>query len=194
VSAREANVLMAGVGGQGTLLASEILAQAALEEGLLAKQSEVHGVAQRGGSVVSHVRFGERVHSPLIRCGEADLLCAAEQLEGLRYAHYLRSGGAVVMDDRIIEPIRMPDEPAKSYPAGVSDFLRGKGYEVTVVPALRIAMQLGDKRCANVVLLGAVSNALPLARTSWARAMAHRLPASVRDLNEKAFEAGRACR
>lgn len=194
MSARTTNVLMAGVGGQGTLLASEILAHAALEEGLLAKQSEVHGVAQRGGSVVSHVRFGERVYSPLIRCGEADVLCAGEQLEGLRYAHYLRSGGAVVMDERIIEPVRMPDEAAKSYPTGVSGFLRDKGFEVKVVPALRIAMELGDKRCANVVLLGAVSRELTFAPGSWMSALARRLPARVRDLNERAFEAGRAWR
>ena len=92
------NVLMAGVGGQGTLVGSETLALAALAEGLETKQSEVHGVAQRGGSVVSHVRFGERVHSPLIRCGDVDVLYAAERLEALRYAHYVKDGGAVVMD------------------------------------------------------------------------------------------------
>jgi len=185
------NVLMAGVGGQGVLAASEILALAALAEGLEAKQSEVHGVAQRGGSVVSHVRFGSRVFSPLIRCGEVDLLCAAEQLEALRYAHYVKPGGRLVLSDYTIKPIQFPGAPETPYPEGVPEFLRGKRYDVLVLPAMRTALELGDKRCANAVLLGALANCLNLRDASWRTALERRFPAKVLELNLRAFDAGR---
>jgi indolepyruvate ferredoxin oxidoreductase beta subunit len=185
------NVLMAGVGGQGVLLASETLAMAALADGLEAKQSEVHGVAQRGGSVVSHVRFGARVHSPLIRCGELDFLYAMERLEALRYAHYLKPGGAVVMDDRVIRPIQLPGEGEKPYPDEVAEFLGSKGYDVHVIPALDTAVSLGDKRCANVVLLGALSRQFSLSDDAWTNAIEGRFPPKVRDLNLRAFADGR---
>jgi len=184
------NVLMAGVGGQGVLLASETLALAALAEGLEAKQSEVHGVAQRGGSVVSHVRFGPRVFSPLIRCGEVDLLYAGEKLEALRYAHYLRPGGSVVMNDQAVHPIRYPGETEQQYPEDVAGFLRGKGYEVTLVPALQTALDLGDKRCANIVLLGVIATQLKLKPESWTNAIKKRFPAKIHDLNLRALAAG----
>jgi len=185
------NVLLAGVGGQGVLLASETLAMAAMAEGLEVKQSEVHGVAQRGGSVVSHVRFGPRVHSPLIRCGEAHALYAGEQLEALRYAHYLEPGGLIVMDDRVIKPIQLSPDNATPYPEGVPEFLRGKGYEVRVFPALTAAVELGEKRCANVVLLGLLSTHLPLSHGSWQEALRRRFPEQLLELNLRAFEAGR---
>jgi indolepyruvate ferredoxin oxidoreductase beta subunit len=187
---RATNVLMAGVGGQGVLLASETLALAALAEGLEAKQSEVHGVAQRGGSVVSHVRFGSRVYSPLIRCGEVDLLYAGERLEALRYAHYLKAGGTVVMNDQAVQPIRYPGAPEQEYPRDASGFLRGKGLEVVVVPALETALQLGDKRCANIVLLGVLTTFLDLAAESWSSAIRKRFPTKLHDLNLRALAAG----
>jgi indolepyruvate ferredoxin oxidoreductase beta subunit len=185
------NVLMAGVGGQGVLVASEMLAVAALRGEFEAKQSEVHGVAQRGGSVVSHVRFGSRVFSPLIRCGEADLLYAAERLEALRYAHYLRPGGVIVMDERAIRPIQMPDAPDAAYPEDVPGFLRGKGYDVLVLEAVRKAEELGDKRCANIILLGALSTRLNVGEAAWRAALKERLSPKILDLNLRAFEAGR---
>jgi len=188
------NVLLAGVGGQGVLLASETLALAALAAGLEAKQSEVHGVAQRGGSVVSHVRFGKRVHSPLIRCGHTHVLYAAERLEALRYAHYLEPGGAVVMDDRAIRPIRLPDAPDADYPEDVPRFLREKGYDVLVVPAVQEALALGDKRCANVVLLGALAERLDLGEEAWRAAIEQRFPAKFLEINLRAFATGRAAR
>lgn len=191
MDARTTNVLMAGVGGQGTLVASETLALAALAEGFEAKQSEVHGVAQRGGSVVSHVRFGRRVHSPLIRCGDVDVLYSSERLEALRFAHYVRDGGAVVMDDRAIKPIQMPGAEEVPYPDGVPEFLRGKGLAVTVVPAIEAALELGDKRCANIVLLGAMSHLIPLSEASWHSAIEKRFPPKLIDLNRRAFAEGR---
>ena len=184
------NVLMTGVGGQGVLLASETLALAGMADGLHVKQSEVHGVAQRGGSVVSHVRLGPHVYSPLIRCGDVDALCAAERLEALRYAHYVKPGGLVVMDDRAIKPIQLTDEPERPYPENVPEFLRSKGYEVWVVPALETAIELGDKRCANVVLLGALSTHLQLSGDSWQTALHQRFPEKILDLNLRAFARG----
>jgi indolepyruvate ferredoxin oxidoreductase beta subunit len=172
-------------------VASETLALAGLAEGLEAKQSEVHGVAQRGGSVVSHVRLGPRVHSPLIRCGDADVLYGAERLETLRFAHYVKKGGLIVMDDRPVRPIQLPDEPEQPYPEGVDAFLRGKGFEVIVVQALEAAVKLGDKRCANVVLLGALSTRLTLSDESWQAAIRRRFPEKILDLNLRAFEEGR---
>jgi indolepyruvate ferredoxin oxidoreductase beta subunit len=185
------NVLMAGVGGQGVLLASEALALAALADGLQAKQSEVHGVAQRGGSVVSHVRFGQRVFSPLVRCGEADLLYAAERLEALRYAHYLRRGGRIVLNDHALKPIQLPDESEQAYPEQIPEFLRNKGYKVDLIPALEIALELGEKRCANVVLLGALSTRLDLSDRAWRSGLEKRFPERILGLNLEAFARGR---
>jgi len=190
VHRKATNILLTGVGGQGVLAASETLALAALAEGLETKQSEVHGVAQRGGSVVSHVRFGSHVHSPLIRCGEVDLLYAGEQLEALRNAHYLKPGGTLVMSDQTVKPIRYPGEAEKSYPQGVAEFLRGKGHTVIVVPALETAVDLGDKRCASIVLLGALSALLRLRPESWIAGIERRFPSALRDLNRRAFAAG----
>jgi len=187
------NVLMSGVGGQGVLAASETIALAAMAEGLQVKQSEVHGVAQRGGSVVSHVRYGPRVFSPLIRCGEVDVLYAGEQLEALRYAHYVKPGGKLVCSDQTLEPIRIPGME-KPYPQGVQQFLMDKGYGVTVIPALETAVELGDKRCANVVLLGALAECLELADASWQTALTERFPEKILDLNLRAFAAGRRFR
>jgi len=181
---------MSGVGGQGVLLASELLGLAALAAGLDVKQSEVHGVAQRGGSVVSHVRFGPRVHSPLIRCGEADVLFAGERLEALRYAHYVKSEGLIVMDDRVIRPIRLtPDAPP--YPERVAEFLRDKRYRVLACSALQLAIGLGEKRCANVILLGVLSMHLGMAYGSWREALEKRFPEKHLELNLRAFEVGR---
>jgi len=189
-AATTVNVLMAGVGGQGVLVASETLALAAMAQGLHVKQSEVHGVAQRGGSVVSHVRLGPKVYSPLIRCGDGDALCAAERLEALRYAHYVKTGGLIVMDDRAIKPIQLTDEAETPYPENVPEFLREQGYEVRVVPALEMALELGDKRCANVVLLGALSTQLQLRDDPWQEALRQRFPAKAIDLNLLAFARG----
>jgi indolepyruvate ferredoxin oxidoreductase beta subunit len=185
------NVLMAGVGGQGTLVASETLALAALANGFKAKQSEVHGVAQRGGSVVSHVRFGKEVHSPLIRCGDVDVLFASERLEAVRYAHYVKDGGAIVMDNRAIKPIQMPGVEESPYPEDVPEFLRKKGYVVRVVPAIETAVELGDKRCANVVLLGAMADQVPLSQKAWKDAIEKRFPEKILDLNRRAFAEGK---
>ena len=125
------NVLIAGVGGQGAVLASELLALAAAAAGKDVKQGEFHGVAQRGGAVFSHVRFGDRVHAPMARRGAVDFLLALEKLEALRYAHFVKPGGTIFVDDFKVEPLRTADE--RPYPDDAIDFLRSKGFEVVVV-------------------------------------------------------------
>jgi indolepyruvate ferredoxin oxidoreductase beta subunit len=187
------NVLMAGVGGQGVLLASEILARAAMVDGFEVKQSEVHGVAQRGGTVVSHVRFGATVRSPLIRRGHGDVLYALDRLECLRFAHYLRCpGGRIFMDERLIEPVKMSeDAPAPPATADVLDFLRNRGFEPRIINAFETATALGEERCANVVLIGALASALPISDEAWHRTLHTTFPAKLQDLNDRAFREGR---
>ncbi len=183
------NVLIAGVGGQGVVLASELLAQAALAGGFDVKQGEFHGVAQRGGAVYSHVRFGERVHSPTARRGEVDVLVALELLEALRHGHFVRPGGTVLVNDHRIDPIRTADD--RPYPDDVPGFLSGKGLRVLLIPATERAVELGNARAANVVLLGALSAHLPLPVETWERVLRERIPERYRELNLRAFAAGR---
>jgi indolepyruvate ferredoxin oxidoreductase beta subunit len=140
------NVLIAGVGGQGAILASELLALAAMAAGNDVKQGEFHGVAQRGGAVFSHVRFGDRVHSPMARRGEVHYLLALEKLEALRYAHFVRPGGTIIVNDHKAEPIRIVDQ--RPYPEEAIDFLRTKGFDVVVINASEKAIELGNHRAA----------------------------------------------
>jgi len=184
------NVVLAGVGGQGAVLASELLALAALEAGHDVKQGEFHGVAQRGGAVFSHVRFGDRVHSPMAPRGQVDVLVALEKLEALRYAHFVRPGGTVIVNEHEVEPIRVGDQ--RPYPDDPVGFLRDKGFEVIVLEATRQALELGDHRAANVVLLGALSTSLDIPTDAWERTFTARIPERFLELNRRAFAAGRA--
>jgi len=183
-------VLLAGVGGQGVVLAAELLALAAMRCGYDVKQTEVHGVAQRGGAVSSFVRFGERVHSPLAKGGEVDILVAMEKLEALRYAHLLRDGGVVVANDYEIEPIRFPKDQ-RPYPSEAFQFLKSKGFRVVALPATHKALELGDQRVANSIVLGALSNFLEIPEEVWRETFEKRIPASFLDLNLRAFALGR---
>ena len=182
------NVLVAGVGGQGVILSSELLALAALGDGQDVKQGEFHGVAQRGGAVFSHVRFGDKVHSPLAPLGEVDYLLALERLEALRYAHFLKPGGTVIVNDHKVEPARMAD--VRPYPDEGVDFLRQKGFKVILVPATANAIELGNYRAANVILLGTLSAHLDIPQAVWDETLAGRIPAKLLDLNRKAFAVG----
>ncbi len=184
------NVLIAGVGGQGAILASELLAMAAMAAGHDVKQGEFHGVAQRGGSVYSHVRFGDRVYSPTAPLGGVDYLLALEQLEALRYAHFVKPGGTVIVNDHRVEPIRVADE--RPYPEGTTDFLEGQGCHVVVLEATRMALELGNHRAANVVLLGALSTSLDIPAEAWDATLGERVPTHLLELNRHAFAAGRA--
>ncbi len=184
------NVLIAGVGGQGVILSSEILALAALGDGQDVKQGEFHGVAQRGGAVFSHVRFGDRVHSPMARRSDVDYLLALEKLEALRYAHFVRPGGTIIVNDHKVEPVRMGDE--RPYPDEAVEFLRDKGFNVVVVEATRKAIELGNYRAANVILLGALATHLDIPGEVWQKTLEDRVPEKLLKLNRVAFAAGAA--
>src|SRR4030042_4580268 len=160
------NVLMAGVGGQGIILASGVLAKTAAAAGLDVKKSDVHGMAQRGGAVLSHVRFGARVHSPLIPDGETDILMAAELLEGLRWLPQVRSRGRVVLStQRILPPTVTRGEQA--YPEDILEKIKRRDPRAIHLDCLEIAPDAGDVRTATVVLLGARSTLLPFAQRKW---------------------------
>jgi indolepyruvate ferredoxin oxidoreductase beta subunit len=182
------NVLIAGVGGQGAVLVSELLAQAALAAGHDVKQGEFHGVAQRGGAVFSHVRFGERVYSPVTPLGEVDYLLALEKLEALRYAHFLKPEGTIILNDHKVEPIRTGDE--RPYPEDSIDFLAGKGFNIVTTKATEMAIEMGNHRAANVVLLGALAALLDIPLEVWESTL-ERLPERILTLNQQAFAAGR---
>ncbi len=184
-------VLFAGVGGQGALLAAEITAMAAVSADYEVKQTEVHGVSQRGGSVETHVRFGKTVWSPVITPGRADLVVGLEKLEALRFAHFAhQTQGAILVNDHEILPGSVTDAEA-TYPHEALTFLRDKGYQVISFPASQMANDLGDGRMANVVMLGAMSNLLPIEKKVWMDTLRKRIPEKYRQPNLKAFEAGR---
>jgi indolepyruvate ferredoxin oxidoreductase beta subunit len=187
------NFLLVGVGGQGTILASNVLADVALAAGFDVKKSEVHGMAQRGGSVNTHVRWNsERVHSPLISLGEADLLLAFEEAEALRYAGYLKPDGAAIINQHTIKPITVTSGGAR-YPT--QEELRAVFARFTdhlhLVPGTTIARELGNVRAANVVLLGALSTFLEVPADTWLQVIEARVPTRYVDLNRQAFLRGR---
>ena len=180
------NVFIAGVGGQGILLASEILAEVALSHGLDVKKSEVHGMAQRGGSVVSHVRFGEKVYSPVIAEREAELLVSFEKMEALRWIHYLAPEGTVIVNDQEIVPSGLEE-----YPDSLSDEIRARAPDTLFLDALGLAGKAGHARAVNVVMLGAFSNYLDFPEDDWKKAVEARVPKKTVEVNLKAFELGR---
>jgi len=185
------NVFLAGVGGQGILLASEVLGEAFLSSGYDVKKSEVHGMAQRGGAVTTHLRFGPKVYSPLIEPGAADLLIAFEKLEALRFLHYLKPDGVAVVNAQEIPPAPV-SSGRERYPDGIEERLREVTSQVHVVDALGAALALHEVRAVNMVMTGAASHFLPLTEEAYVEALKVRLPARFVDVNVRAFRAGRA--
>jgi indolepyruvate ferredoxin oxidoreductase, beta subunit len=183
------NLLFAGVGGQGVILASEVLAMAAAEDHYDVKQGEVHGVAQRGGAVVSHIRFGSRVHSPLNMRGQVDIFVAFEKLEAVRHAYYLREGGLLIVNDHRVEPAAL--NSSVKYPEDPIGFLKSRPIRVVVLKASETARQLGNERVSSLMMLGAVSNFIPLRQETWNKVLRERVPAKFLELNQRAFEEGR---
>ena len=184
------NILVAGVGGQGVILASDIMCEVFMEAGYDVKKSEVHGMAMRGGIVTSHFRFGKKVYSPLIKEGEADILFAFEQLEGLRWVNHLRLNGKIVMNDNKINPPAV-NLGEMEYPKDIPKMIRSKIKNFYLVKGTEIALQLGDVRAANVVLIGAISKFFELNEDLWLKTILNYLSAKVHELNKKAFSAGR---
>jgi len=184
------NILVAGVGGQGVILASDIMCEVFMEAGFDVKKSEIHGMAMRGGIVTSHFRFGKKVFSPLIKEGEVDILFAFEQLEGLRWINHLRPDGKIVMNDHKINP-PIVNLGEMEYPQGIPEKIgsRFKGFHL--VKGTEIALKIGDVRAANVVLLGAISKLFDVKEEIWLATILDHLPPRVHELNKKAFSAGR---
>ncbi len=185
------DVFLAGVGGQGTLLASEVLGEAFLRSGYDVKKSEVHGMAQRGGAVTTHLRFGPKVYSPLIEPGRADLLVAFEKVEALRFAHYLRPGGCLVVNAQEIFPPSVATGQER-YPADVSARLAAVTDRFYLVDALAAALSLREVRAVNMVMVGAASHFLPLPEEAYERALRENLPERIVAVNVDAFRAGRS--
>lgn len=185
------NILLVGVGGQGILLASEILAEAFMIAGFDVKKSEIHGMSQRGGSVVSHVRFGREVFSPVVPEGEGDILFGFELLETCRYLNLLRPGARVVANDFRIQPpaVLLGQE---RYPENLQDTIAARFPDFQLIDCLKIAAEIGNPRVANTVLLGAVSKHLSVEESSWQQALQKMVPAKALAVNLKAFEAGRS--
>lgn len=184
------NLFLAGVGGQGILLASEVLCEAFLLGGYDVKKSEVHGMAQRGGAVTTHLRYGKKVHSPLIEPGAADLLIAFEKMEALRFAHFLSPEGAALVNAQEIYPPSVATGKER-YPAGIEERLRGFTPNLFVVDALAAALSLNEVRAVNIVMVGAVSRFLPLAEETYVEALRATLPERIVEVNAKAFRVGR---
>jgi indolepyruvate ferredoxin oxidoreductase, beta subunit len=182
------SVLLVGVGGQGTILAGDVLAKVAAASGLDVKLSEVHGMSQRGGSVDTMVRFGEHVHSPVVSKGEVDHLVAFEIVEAARWVPYLRPGGRLLVDRRTIAPLPVLTG-ALPPTIGVESALYGE--DAVFVDAEPLACRAGSPRSANVVLLGALSVGLPFAEATWRDVIAHRVPPKTVDANLAAFDLGR---
>ena len=184
------NILLSGVGGQGVLLASRILSEAALVQGLDIKQSEVHGMSQRGGSVVSHVRIGDTVHSPIVPEGQCDILVGFEPLEGLRHAHNVKTDGILIYAVDRINPSTVSAGFAE-YPDDVEAQIQGFPCQTVAVDAGALAEQAGVRRSANVVMVGALSNRFDFEVDVWHKALEEAIPAKLMEINLEAFRLGR---
>jgi indolepyruvate ferredoxin oxidoreductase beta subunit len=185
------NILLVGVGGQGVLLVSSIIAEAAIRSGADVKANEVHGMAQRGGSVQAQVRFGPKVHSPLVWEGEVDLILALEAAEALRCAHFLKPGGLAVVSAQRIVPVTVSSGQAK-YPEDVEARLAAAFPRLKLLDAPVLARAVGNPKAANLVLLGAAAAELPSLADHWYEAIAACVPAKHLELNRQAFAAGGA--
>lgn len=183
------NVMIVGVGGQGSLLASKLLGRLLIDEGYDVKVSEVHGMSQRGGSVVTYVRFGEKVYSPIITEGEADYIISFEKLEAARYAKYLNKDGLIVVNTQQIDPMPVIIGAAE-YPVDVLDELTAKGLNVEALDALSLAEQAGSSKAVNIVLMGKVAKQFGISYDKWIRAIENTVAPKFVQMNKKAFDLG----
>ena len=184
------NIYIAGVGGQGLVMVTDILAEVAFLEGFDIKTNDVIGLSQRGGKVWGSIRFGEKVHSALIPEGKGDILLAMEQLEGLRLCSSLKSGGKIILNEEIIFPNRVLIEKDE-YPENIKESLSSKGYDVVSINAKEIGRSVGNIKTANIVLLGELSKYLPFKEETWLSVIEKKVPAKTIDVNFAAFKAGR---
>ena len=181
-------IMIVGVGGQGTLLASRILGNTVINEGFDVKVSEVHGMSQRGGSVVTYVKYGEKVYSPIIDKGEADIILAFELLEAYRALPFLKKGGKMIVNTQSIDPMPVITGAAK-YPENIGEKLTG-AVDTTLVDALELAKQAGNSKAVNVVLIGVMAKASDIPYEKWIETIKTTVPPKFLDINLKAFELG----
>ena len=184
------SIMIVGVGGQGSLLASRIIGNVLLSQGYDVKVSEVHGMSQRGGSVVTYVKYGDKVYSPVVAKGEADIIISFEQLEAARYVSYLKKGGHIITSTQQINPMPVITGAAK-YPENIIDKLKAQGIDVIACDALTLAEQAGTSKASNVVLMGVVSTKMNFEESVWQQALEQCVPAKFLELNKKAFALGR---
>ncbi len=183
------SVMIVGVGGQGSLLASRILGNVLLNQGFDVKVSEVHGMSQRGGSVVTYVKYGKKVYSPVIEKGEADIIISFEELESARWLPYLKKGGHLITSDQKIDPMPVVTGNA-DYPENISEKIKDMGINIISVDALGLAEQAGTAKASNVVLMGVLSAKMGFDETVWQNALEQCVPAKFLELNKKAFALG----
>ncbi len=184
------NIMIVGVGGQGSLLASKLLGHLLLTEGYDVKVSEVHGMSQRGGSVVTYVRFGEKVYSPIIDKGQADFIVSFEKLEAARYVEYLKESGKIVLNTQEVDPMPVITGAAQ-YPDDLVGKMEALGIEVDALDCLSLAEQAGSSKAVNLVLMGRLSKYFDIPVEKWQDAIAECVPEKFVELNRKAFELGR---
>lgn len=184
------NIMIVGVGGQGSLLASKLLGHLLLSEGYDVKVSEVHGMSQRGGSVVTYVRFGEKVYSPIIDLGEADFIVAFEKLEAARYVQYLKRDGKIVVNTQEIDPMPVITGAAQ-YPEELTEKMESLGVTVEAMDCLSLAEEAGSSKAVNIVLMGRLSRHFDIPVEKWEQAIRECVPERFVELNMKAFSLGR---
>jgi indolepyruvate ferredoxin oxidoreductase beta subunit len=183
------NILLAAVGGQGAVLASRILGKMAQNSGLDVKVSEVHGMSQRGGSVVTYVRFGEKIHSPIIEKGTADMILAFEMLEGARYVEWLKPGGTLITSSQRIDPMPVITGTAQ-YPEDLEERIHALPIHYKVIDALTYAREAGNPKTVNVVLIGALASTTDIEQEKWHTAIKESVPEKLAGINLKAFKLG----
>ena len=183
------NIMIVGVGGQGSLLASKLMGRVLLIEGFDAKVSEVHGMSQRGGAVVTYVRYGKKVYSPIVDVGQAELVVSFELLEAARWLNHLAPGGQLVTNTQRINPIPVITGAVK-YPEDLVEKMKATGVMVDAIDALALAEEAGSSKAVNIVMMGRLSKYFPFPKETWAKALEETVPAQFLELNRRAFEAG----
>ena len=185
----KADIILSGVGGQGILSIAAVIGEAALKEGLYMKQAEVHGMSQRGGSVVTYVRYGDSVGSPVVDKGEADYIVSFEMLEAARYADYLKPTGKIITSKQEIDPMPVITGAAK-YPEDIAKRVKEDGISIDAIDSLSLALEAGNPKAANIVLIGRLSHYFDFPKEDWIEAIEQVVPAKFVELNKKAFELG----
>ena len=183
-------IMIVGVGGQGTLLASRILGNVLMDQGYDVKISEVHGMSQRGGSVVTYVKYGDKVYSPLVDLGEANYILAFERLEAARWISYLKEGGTLILNDRRISPMPVITG-AMEYPSDIAEKISSKGIKIISSDALSLAIDAGNAKSVNVVMIGILSALADFPEEVWEKALNECVKPKFLELNKKAFSLGR---